>query len=77
MKLILTWIWSLSLIGTGVIIGWGQGKKHWQKQYEWINEALRTDITNCRTTLNQCKKDLGDPHHCVSVCVDEFEKYGC
>lgn len=20
---------------------------------------------------------LADPHHCVSVCVEEFEKYGC
>ena len=23
------------------------------------------------------KAQLDDPHHCVSVCVEEFEKYGC
>lgn len=23
------------------------------------------------------KAQLADPHHCVSVCVEEFEKYGC
>lgn len=55
--------------------GYAYGKAYWKKQYEWINDGLRTDIQNCRTTLNQCKKDLADPHHCVSVCVEEFEKY--
>lgn len=57
--------------------GFAHGKSYWGEQYEWINDELRTDITNCRTTLNQCKKDLNNPHHCVSVCVEEFEKYGC
>lgn len=73
------------LIGAslGVLVGciWGfgymQGERRGLKRYEWTNEDLRTDITNCRTTLNQCKKDLADPHHCVSVCVEAFEKYGC
>lgn len=23
------------------------------------------------------KRMLDDPHHCVSVCVEEFEKMGC
>lgn len=25
----------------------------------------------------ELKATLADPHHCVSVCVEEFEKYGC
>lgn len=25
----------------------------------------------------ELKARLADPHHCVSVCVEEFEKYGC
>lgn len=25
----------------------------------------------------ELKAQLADPHHCVSVCVEEFEKYGC
>lgn len=25
----------------------------------------------------ELKAKLDDPHHCVSVCVEEFEKYGC
>lgn len=25
----------------------------------------------------ELKSQLADPHHCVSVCVEEFEKYGC
>lgn len=77
MNTVLTWIGIIGLLGTGWIIGWTDGKQYWAHQYDWINEDLRNDITNCRTTLNQCKKDLADPHHCVSVCVDEFEKYGC
>jgi len=71
----------LGLIITGLIIAWGlgfaHGKDYWKAKYEWINEELRIDITNCRTTLNQCKRDLDNPEHCLSVCVEEFEKYGC
>lgn len=25
----------------------------------------------------ELKAQLADPHHCVSVCVEEFEKHGC
>ena len=25
----------------------------------------------------ELKAQLADPHHCVAVCVEEFEKYGC
>ena len=27
--------------------------------------------------IDRLKATLDDPHHCVSVCVEEFEKYGC
>lgn len=32
--------------------------------------SLQTKITILRATL-------ADPHHCVSVCADEFAKWGC
>lgn len=60
------WVW-----------GYAVGEHFGENKYEWTNEDLRTDITNCRTTLNQCKKDLEDPHRCITVCMDEFQKYGC
>lgn len=70
----------IAIIGIVLIawaFGFADGKSYWGKQYDWINAELRTDITNCRTTLNQCKKDLDNPHRCLSVCVEQFEKYGC
>ena len=62
-----------------ICISWGfaWGHRVGLNKYEWTNEDLRKDITNCRTTLNQCKKDLDDPHRCITVCMDEFQKYGC
>lgn len=27
--------------------------------------------------LSAMQKKLDDPHHCVSVCVEAFEKWGC
>lgn len=29
------------------------------------------------TALESCKIRLEDPHHCISVCVEQFEKMGC
>lgn len=66
-----------AILGIAWCFGDAHGKKYWGKRYEWINDELRTDIINCRTTLNQCKKDLEDPHRCITVCMDEFQKYGC
>lgn len=57
--------------------GFAHGKVYWGKRYDWLNDGLRTDIQNCRDTLNQCKRDLDDPHSCVSVCAEQFEKFGC
>lgn len=31
---------------------------------------MQKEITDLRAQLD-------DPHHCVSVCADEFEKWGC
>lgn len=66
---------------TAWVFGFADGKRISEnkisKRYEWINEELRTDIQNCRDTLNQCKRDLDNPHHCVSTCVEQFEKFGC
>lgn len=81
MKELINWMCYGIAIGAIIGIAWGygvaHGKQYWERQYAWINDELRTDIQNCRTTLNQCKIDLADPHHCVSVCAEEFEKYGC
>lgn len=68
-----------SILATLIGFGFGRasGNSYWEKRYGWINKDLRTDITNCRTTLNQCKKDLEDPHRCITVCMEEFQKYGC
>lgn len=27
--------------------------------------------------IEDCEGILNDPHHCVSVCVEEFQKMGC
>lgn len=79
-KAIATWIIIATIVAV-VGISWGfgfaYGKQYWKQRYEWINEDLRTDIQNCRDTLNQCKRDLDNPHRCVSVCVEQFEKFGC
>ncbi len=79
-KAIGTWViiaTIVAVIGISWGFGFAHGKEYWKERYEWINDNLRTDIQNCRDTLNQCKRDLDDPHHCVSVCVEQFEKFGC
>lgn len=57
-----------------IIIGWtlgfAYGKEYWGKKYDWIIGDLHLDIDNYRSVLN-------DPHHCVSVCLEQFEKMGC
>ena len=67
-------------LGTGLILlvvawsfGFAHGKVYWGKRYDWLNDGLRTDIQNCRDTLNQCKRDLAEPEHCVSYVVENIE----
>lgn len=72
-KAIGTWV-VVATIALAVGVSWGlgfaHGKQYWGKKYDWIIEDLHEDINGCRSVLN-------DPHHCVSVCVKELEKFGC
>lgn len=34
-------------------------------------------VNMCIGTIDECSNLLNDPHHCVSVCQEEFEKWGC
>jgi hypothetical protein len=51
----------------------------------WINKmcywAVVLVIIGCACAMRKDLKDIKeqnvDPHSCVSVCVEEFEKYGC
>lgn len=70
------WI-TIAAIGVSWGLGFAYGKEYWKQRYEWIIEDLGTDIQNCRDTLNQCMLDLDNPHRCVSVCVEQLEKFGC
>lgn len=38
--------------------------------YQWENQELRRE-------LDACKIKLDMPDSCVSVCQEEWEKYGC
>ena len=52
------------------------------------NQKLEKKFRNCEMEVSSCKfaahleidaleDQLNDPEHCLSVCVKEFEKYGC
>jgi len=34
-------------------------------------------IANMRNQNEELRATLAEPHHCVSVCADEFAKWGC
>lgn len=34
-------------------------------------------IGNLRNQNAELRAQIDDPHHCVSVCVEQFEKFGC
>lgn len=39
--------------------------------------ALLISNYNYKKEITKLKAQLDDPHHCVSICVEEFEKMGC
>ena len=39
--------------------------------------ALLISNNNYKKEIANLKAQLNDPHHCVSICVEEFEKMGC
>lgn len=41
----------------------------------YLRGATRT--VDLDIQLMQCQTKLSDPHHCVSVCVEQFENMGC
>ena len=54
------------------------------------DESKKTSekLRSCEMELSSCKfaahleidaleDQLNDPEHCLSVCIEEFEKYGC
>lgn len=47
-------------------IGWWQGRIY---EYERCTPIIEENMGLYNI--------LNDPHHCVSVCQKEFEKYGC
>lgn len=32
---------------------------------------------NRQMEINRLRALLNDPHHCISICIDELEKMGC
>lgn len=53
-----------------VTFGFVMGEKH-------AATTCATFTINTYRELEQCKAERDDPHHCVSVCAEEFEKWGC
>lgn len=54
-----------------------------QKQQK-IHEELRDcqiEVSSCKFAcwleIDALETLLDDPEHCLSVCVEQFEKYGC
>lgn len=36
------------------------------------------DIAEIQKAANEaCEKRLAEPHHCISVCEEQFTKWGC
>lgn len=39
--------------------------------------AHMADYSSLMDRVETLEQQFGDPHHCVSECVEQFEKMGC
>jgi len=82
MKYIMAAIVGVILFLSGMFVGFINEFRVSLPLYD-AHRGMSQLLTTCQANLEVARKTINDgrydpePHACISVCIEEFQKYGC